>query len=87
MADSPTRRRGKKSLLIRRDATLRISGALHLDIFEQPAENDFFSNLLIGGVENRFGTARKHEAPKGVALGIVILLRNVFASAFLDHVA
>ena len=24
------------SLLIRRDATLRISGALHLDIFEQP---------------------------------------------------
>jgi len=35
-ADSPTRRRGKKSLLIRRDATLRISEALHLGIFEQP---------------------------------------------------
>ncbi len=28
LADSPTRRRGKMSLLIRRDATLRISGAL-----------------------------------------------------------
>jgi hypothetical protein len=26
---------------------LRISGALHLGIFEQPAENDFFSNLLV----------------------------------------
>jgi len=25
---------------------LRISGALHLGIFEQPAKNDFFSNLL-----------------------------------------
>ena len=25
---------------------LRISGALHLGIFEQPAGNDFFSNLL-----------------------------------------
>jgi hypothetical protein len=36
LADSPTRRRGKMSLLIRRDATLRISGALHLGIFEQP---------------------------------------------------
>jgi hypothetical protein len=24
---------------------LRISGALHLGIFEQPAKNDFFSNL------------------------------------------
>jgi len=35
-ADSPTRRRGKMSLLIRRDATLRISGALHLGILEQP---------------------------------------------------
>ena len=44
---SPTRRRGKKSLLIRRDATLRLSGALHLGIFEQPAENDFFSKLLM----------------------------------------
>jgi hypothetical protein len=26
---------------------LRISGALHLGIFEQPAKNDFFSNLLV----------------------------------------
>jgi hypothetical protein len=38
----------QESLLIRRDATLRISGALHLSIFEQPAENDFFRNLLDG---------------------------------------
>ena len=45
-AGSPTRRRGKKSLLIRRDPTLRISGALHLGIFEQPDRSDFFSNLL-----------------------------------------
>ncbi len=29
---------GNKSLLIRRDATLRISGALHFGIFEQPEE-------------------------------------------------
>jgi hypothetical protein len=35
----------QKSLLIRRDATLRISGALHLGIFEQPAKIEFFSNL------------------------------------------
>jgi hypothetical protein len=58
-AASPSWRRGKKSLLIRRDATphpsslrspqesagaslLRISGALHLAIFEQPGENDLF---------------------------------------------
>jgi hypothetical protein len=34
------------SLLIRRDATLRISGALHLDIFEQPGKCNFFTNLL-----------------------------------------
>ncbi|HSB05675.1 MAG TPA: hypothetical protein VLK23_10820 [Thermodesulfobacteriota bacterium] len=26
---------------------LRISGALHLGIFEQPVENDFFSGLLV----------------------------------------
>jgi hypothetical protein len=32
LADSPTRRRGKMSLLIRRDATLRISEALHLTL-------------------------------------------------------
>jgi hypothetical protein len=47
LADSPTRRRGKKSLLIRRDATLRISGALHLGILEQPAKNNFFSKLPV----------------------------------------
>jgi hypothetical protein len=45
-AGSPTRRRGKKSLLIRRDATLRISGALHLAFFEQPGKDDFFGSLL-----------------------------------------
>jgi hypothetical protein len=43
-AGSPTCRRGNKSLLIRRDATLRISGALHLGIFEHPGENHFFSS-------------------------------------------
>jgi hypothetical protein len=57
-AASPSRRRGRKSLLIRRDATphpsslrrtakyaslLRISGALHLTLFEQPGKDDFFS--------------------------------------------
>jgi hypothetical protein len=26
---------------------LRISGALHLSIFEQPDKNDFFTNMLI----------------------------------------
>jgi hypothetical protein len=36
----------QKSLLIRRDATLRTSGALHLAIFEQRAENYFFGKLL-----------------------------------------
>jgi hypothetical protein len=36
----------QESLLIRRDATLRISGALHLTIFEQPEKDDFFSRLL-----------------------------------------
>jgi hypothetical protein len=55
-AASPSRRRGKKSFLIRRDATphssslrrtakyaslLRISGALHLGIFDQPGEKAF----------------------------------------------
>jgi hypothetical protein len=45
-AASPSWRRGKKSLLIRHDATLRISGALHPGIFEQPAENAFSSKLL-----------------------------------------
>jgi hypothetical protein len=46
LADSPTRRRGKKSLLIRRDTTLRISGALHLGIFDQPEKNEFSDRLL-----------------------------------------
>jgi hypothetical protein len=31
----------QKSLLIRRDATLRTSGALHLGIFEHPGKIDF----------------------------------------------
>ena len=39
--DSPTRRRGSMSLLIRRDATLRMSGALHLCIFDQPGKKTF----------------------------------------------
>jgi hypothetical protein len=46
LADSPTRRRGKKSLLIRRDATLGISDALQQAIFEQPGKLAFFRNLL-----------------------------------------
>ncbi len=47
----------QESLLIRRDPTLRISGApekwdfaklnLHLTIFEQPEKDDFFSSLLV----------------------------------------
>jgi hypothetical protein len=41
-AASPSRRRGKKPLLIRRDATLRISGAFHVDIFAQPSKIIFF---------------------------------------------
>jgi len=60
-AASPSRRRGKRSLLIRRDTTphpsslqrtfryaslLRISGALHLGIFDQPEKNEFFDTLL-----------------------------------------
>ncbi len=32
----------QESLLIRRDATLRIAGALHLALFEQPGKDDFF---------------------------------------------
>ncbi len=32
---------------------LRISGALHLALFEQPGKDDFFSSLLLGeAVEN-----------------------------------
>ena len=46
LVDLLTRRRGKKSLLIRRDATLRISGALRLTLFEQPGKDDFFGSLL-----------------------------------------
>jgi len=34
------------SLLIRRDATLRISGSLHLTIFEQLDKKFFFNRLL-----------------------------------------
>ena len=36
----------QESLLIRRDATLRISGALHPSIFDQPVKNDFFNRLF-----------------------------------------
>ncbi len=46
LADSPTRRRGMKSLLIRCDTTLRISGALHRGIFDQPEKNEIFNTLL-----------------------------------------
>jgi hypothetical protein len=52
-AGSLTRRRGKKSLLIRRDATLKILGALHLALFEQPGKDDFFSNLLDSGEDHQ----------------------------------
>jgi len=34
----------QESLLIRRDATLSISGALHLTIFEQPEKHNSFSS-------------------------------------------
>jgi hypothetical protein len=44
---SLSRRRGKKSLLLRRDATLRISGALHPGIFDHPAKNESFNKLLM----------------------------------------
>ncbi len=40
------------SLLIRRDATLRNSGALHLAPFEQPRKDDFFNSLLNHDKEN-----------------------------------
>jgi len=46
------RRRGKKSLFIRRDATLRISRALHRRILEQPLKNDSFNKQLDGGTAN-----------------------------------
>jgi len=52
LADSPTRRRGEKSLLIRRDATLGISEALHLVIFEQPEKTHFSRKLLNHFLEN-----------------------------------
>jgi hypothetical protein len=66
-AGSPTRRRGKKSLLIRRDATLRISGALHLTIFEQPGKDDFFHSLLDLKERNVYGRDdifKEFEHPK-----------------------
>jgi len=47
LAGSPTRRRGKKSLLIRRDTTLTISGALDLVLFEQPERDDVFKRFLV----------------------------------------
>jgi hypothetical protein len=33
---------------------LRISGALHLGIFEQPAENDFFMLTVVGNLAMNF---------------------------------
>src|SRR5512136_374404 len=47
LAGSPTRRRGKNSLLIRRDATLRVSGALHLTFFEQPEKDGWKNSRLL----------------------------------------
>jgi len=40
------------------DSFLRISRALHLDVFDQPGENHFFSNLLVQGLWDRdfYGT-------------------------------
>jgi hypothetical protein len=64
-AASLSQRRGKKSLLTRRDATLRISGGprrrdfaklnLHLALFEQPGEDDFFGSLLDLKERNVYG--------------------------------
>ena len=95
-AASPSRRRGKESLLIRRDATLilprvkhgagllrstfkyasllRISGTLHLDIFEQPAKDDFFSNLLITNTINEVLKRVQHDKKRYV---IPNLFRNL----------
>jgi hypothetical protein len=39
----------------------RISGALHLVILEQPAENDFFSKLLVTHPNDK--TTRRESAP------------------------
>jgi hypothetical protein len=57
-AASPSRWRGKKSLLTRRDATLRVSRALHLGIFEQPEENSFFSKLFDSTYHPSTGSGR-----------------------------
>jgi len=48
LAGSPTRPRGKKSLLIRRDATLKISGALHLTFLNNLTERTFSATLEFG---------------------------------------
>jgi len=37
---------------------LRISRALHLDVFEQPAENYFFNNLVVPGGSVAPGVSR-----------------------------
>jgi hypothetical protein len=41
----------------------RISGALHLGIFEQPAKNDFFSNLLLfhGNIPHGFDRSNNRQ--------------------------
>jgi hypothetical protein len=41
---------------------LRISGALHLGIFEQSAKNDFFSKLLDTGVNRSEFQIEKRKA-------------------------
>jgi len=42
---------------------LRISGALHLDIFEQPEKNHFFSNLL--DISSAFPSPVRREGGEG----------------------
>jgi hypothetical protein len=52
----------QESLLIRHDATLRISGALHLTVFEKPGENIFFSTLVVEEVSLTI-SLRSHKIP------------------------
>ena len=55
----------QESLLIRRDATLRISGALHLTFFEQPEKDDFFSSLIVRYFSN-YNFAENREIEEDV---------------------
>ena len=55
---------------------LRISRALHLDVFEQPAENYFFNNLLV--------LLPSHKAALDVEGGINLNLDDL-AAALLDE--